>query len=131
MTADGVRYSPLHMWARKEADGTVTIGITDYAEHQLGEIQYVGLPRVGSLVTRDKSLGEVESTKTASELYAPCTGSVLAVNDAVVREPGIVNREPFGAGWMVRIEPADDGEFETLLEHVAYQQYLANDDHSG
>ena len=129
MTADSVRYSPLHMWARAEVDGTLTVGITDFAQYQLGEIQYVGLPRVGSLVTRDKSLGEVESTKTASELYAPCSGTVTAVNEALNNAPGIINEDPFGAGWMARIEPADAREFDALLARAAYDQHVANEGH--
>lgn len=129
MTASAVRYSPMHMWARKEDDGTLTIGITDFAQHQLGELQYVGLPRVGSRVARDGSLGEVESAKTASELYAPCGGSVVAINDAIVREPGIVNHDPFGKGWMARIQPSDALEFDALLERDAYDAHVAHESH--
>jgi glycine cleavage system H protein len=124
-----LRFSRSHMWARAESDGTVTVGITEFAQHQLGELQYVGLPRVGSAVARDASLGEVESTKTASELYAPCSGSVVAVNDEIVAEPALVNRDPLGAGWMARISPSDGNDFETLLEREAYEAHVAAEAH--
>jgi glycine cleavage system H protein len=118
---DSVRYSPLHCWARFDG-GTVVMGITDFAQHELGELQYVGLPRVGSSTAADAALGEVESSKTASDVYSPCSGSVIAVNQKVLADPTIVNRDPFGDGWLVRIQPTNVSEFERLTGPAEYRE---------
>ena len=122
MTAAGgpLRFSPLHTWARVEDDGTVAVGITAHAEHELGDVQYVGLPRVGSAVKKDVAFGEIESVKTVSDLYAPCSGRVIAVNAPLVDDPSIVNREPYDAGWMIRVEPSHPPELESLLDETTY-----------
>ena len=125
----GLRYSAAHLWARLEADGTVTVGITEFAQHQLGELQYVGLPRAGSVVKRDASLGEVESTKTVSDLSAPCSGRVVAINEKIVNEPALVNADPYGAGWVARIEPVDRSELDGLLDEGAYADLAAQQSH--
>jgi glycine cleavage system H protein len=117
---DALRYSPLHTWARVDDDGMLTVGITAHAQYELGELQYIGLPRVGAALVRDAAFGEVESTKTASDLYAPCSGTVHSVNASVARDPAIVNRDPYGAGWMLRIEPAHREELAALLDRAAY-----------
>ena len=123
----GIRCSFLHTWARAEDGGMVTIGITNYAQYQLGELQYVGLPRVGSAVAKDRAFGEVESTKTASDLYAPCSGTVTAVNTELVNDPALINREPYGAGWIIRITPSDPTELDHLLDEDAYIEVAAAD----
>jgi len=102
-------------------DGSITVGITDYAQHELGELQYIGLPRVGSAVRRDASFGEAESVKTASELHAPVSGSITAINDAVVADPQIVNRDPYGDGWMIQLTPTAPDEFDGLQDSTAYE----------
>ncbi len=107
----------------------VTIGITAYAQYELGELQYVGLPRIGSAVKKDEPFGEVESTKTASDLYAPCSGSVVAVNKNVADDPPIVNRDPYGAGWMIRVAPTTLEELKSLIGQSAYEAHVAQQGH--
>jgi glycine cleavage system H protein len=123
-----VRYSLSHCWARLEGD-IVTVGITEYAQQELGELQYVGLPRVGASVALNASLGELESTKTVSEFYAPCAGSVLEVNEKAISEPAMINRDPFGDGWLVRIAPADLSELYLLVDNLAYQEAVEGEPH--
>lgn len=123
-----LRFSPLHTWAL-ESNGTALVGISEYAEHQLGELQYVGLPRVGAAVRKDASFGEVESTKTASDLYAPCSGTVVAVNDGLIADPSLVNRDPYGAGWIVRVELSQPQELEGLLDRSTYDALVATQGH--
>ena len=120
-----MRYSPAHTWAQAEEDGTVTAGITAHAQYELGELQYVGLPRVGSALKKDAAFGEVESAKTVSELYAPCSGTVVAVNATLIDDPAIVNRDPQGLGWIVRIEPSDPAELDGLLDQATYDARVA------
>jgi glycine cleavage system H protein len=124
-----LRYALSHIWARAEGDGTVTVGITNYAQYELGELQYIGLPHVGSAVKKDASFGEVESAKTASDLYAPCSGTVVAVNAAVIDDPAVVNREPEDAGWIIRIEPSDRLELDALVDQITYEAHVAKSEH--
>lgn len=118
--AGRLRFSPLHTWARVEDDGSVSVGITAHAQYELGEVQYVGLPRVGSAVRKDAAFGEVESVKTACDLYAPCSGIVVAANAELLANPEAINRDPYGAGWMMRVMPSDPQELESLLDEVTY-----------
>jgi len=114
-----LRYSKDHEWAR--ADGTgVRIGITDYAQDALGDVVFVELPQVGSQVTEGGELGEIESTKSVSEIYAPIAGEVTEVNLALEDSPELVNSDPYGDGWMVVIAPADGAAVEALLDAEAY-----------
>jgi glycine cleavage system H protein len=113
-------FSALHTWARAEDEGLVSIGITAHAQHELGELQYVGLPRAGATVRKDEAFGEVESVKTACDVYAPCTGVVTAVNTELADAPFAINRDPYGAGWMMRVRPSDPDEFESLLDEATY-----------
>jgi glycine cleavage system H protein len=126
---DRLCFSPEHTWARTEDDASVTIGITAYAQYELGELQYFGLPRVGQSVKKGSSFGEVESTKTVSDLYAPCSGEVVAVNSEVVANPSIANHEPYGAGWIIRVVPSELQELESLLEPAAYDALVAGHEH--
>jgi glycine cleavage system H protein len=112
---DDLRYSPEHEWIR--VDGThVRIGITDYAQDALGDIVYVELPKVGSEVTAGGPLGEVESTKSVSEIYAPVAGTVTAVNDALAGGPERINQDPYGEGWICELELAEGADVDSLLE---------------
>jgi glycine cleavage system H protein len=95
----------------------------------LGELQYVGLPRVGSLVKKDAPFGEVESTKTASDLYAPCSGSVVAVNQALVDDPVMINRDPYGAGWIISVDPSEPPELQSLVDQPTYDAHVAGQEH--
>ena len=122
-------YAPTHTWARVENDGTVTVGITEYAQYELGELQYLGLPRVGKLLSRDEAFGEAESTKTVSDLHAPCAGEVAAVNERVVAEPALVNASPYADGWLIRLRPSDVSELETLWRSEAYAAHTRASGH--
>ena len=119
-----LRYAKSHEWVRPEADGTVTIGITDYAQNSLGDITYVQAPKVGAVLAAGAVFGVVESVKAASDLYAPVAGTVVAVNPALDGAPETVNREPYGAGWMVRLKPADPAAAGAWLDAAAYGALL-------
>jgi glycine cleavage system H protein len=111
-------YTKDHEWLRVEGD-VATVGITEFASEALGDVVYVDLPEAGSALTAGESCGEIESTKSVSDLYAPTDGEVLEVNDAVVQEPSLVNTDPFGAGWLLRLRVAStDG----LLDADTYAQ---------
>jgi glycine cleavage system H protein len=124
-----LRYALSHIWTRTEEDGTVTFGITNYAQYVLGELQYIGLPHVGSAVKKDASFGEVESVKTVSDLYAPCSGTVVAVNATLIDDPTVVNREPEAAGWIIRVEPSDRLELDALVDRFTYDAHVAKSEH--
>ncbi len=119
-----LRYAKSHEWVRPEADGTVTVGITDYAQNSLGDITYVQAPKVGAALAAGAVFGVVESVKAASDLYAPVAGTVVAVNPALDGAPETVNREPYGAGWMMRLRPADPAAPGALLDAAAYGALL-------
>lgn len=115
-----LRYSSDHEWVR--ADGaTVRVGITDYAQEALGDVVFVQLPEVGSTVEAGGELGEVESTKSVSEIYAPVAGEVTEVNLALEDAPELVNGDPYGEGWMVEIAPSDPAALDALLDAEAYR----------
>ncbi len=115
-----LRYAKSHEWARVESDGTVTIGITDYAQNSLGDITYVQAPKVGAALKAGETFGVVESVKAASDLYAPIAGTVTAVNATLTNAPETVNKSPYGEGWMLKLRPADPKSVATLLDAAAY-----------
>jgi len=115
-----LRYAKSHEWARAEGDGTVTVGITDYAQNSLGDITYVQVPKVGAALKAGETFGVVESVKAASDLYAPIAGTVVAVNPALESAPETVNRAPYSDGWMIKLKPADAGGVNALLDAGAY-----------
>ena len=117
------RYSKEHEWARVLGD-TASIGITDYAAHELGDVVYVQLPVPGTKIKQFEKLGEIESVKAVSDLFAPVTGEVVEVNESLVEKPELVNESPFEGGWMVRVRVSDPGEMGSLLEADAYKDYL-------
>ena len=118
-----VRYTDQHEWARLEGD-QVTVGITSYATDQLGDVVFVELPAVGRKVEAGKPFGVVEAVKTVSDLYAPVAGEVVEVNAALADNPALVNQEPFGGGWMIRIRPQRAADFERLLTNAAYAKLV-------
>ena len=122
---DDLRYHEEHDWARIEGD-EATLGITWFAVDSLGELVHFEPPETGSTVTKDQSYGEVESVKAVSDVIAPLSGEVLAVNEQVTRAPETVNEDPYGSGWLVRIRLADPGEVDDLLDAGAYRQVLAD-----
>lgn len=119
-----LRYAKSHEWLRPEGDGTVTVGITDYAQNSLGDITYVQVPKVGATFKAGETFGVVESVKAASDLYAPIAGTVVGANAALDGAPETVNRDPYGAGWMIKLKPADAAAVNTLLDAGAYTKLV-------
>jgi glycine cleavage system H protein len=120
---DGLRYTKEHEWAKLEGD-VVTVGITDWAQEQLSDVVYVELPAVGKAVRQSDAFGVIEAVKTVSDLYAPIAGEVVEVNAALADDPAVVNREPYGQGWMVRIRPSDPGALAKLLSSADYAKHV-------
>jgi len=119
-------YSEEHEWVKKE-DDKVRIGITDFAQDELGDIVFVELPEVGDDLEADEPFGSVESVKTVSELYAPLSGKVVEVNEELEDSPEFVNESPYEKAWMVVIEPSDDSEYDDLLSAEGYQEFVEED----
>lgn len=114
-----LRYAASHEWVRLEADGTVTVGISDHAQEALGDVVYVELPAVGASLNAGQEAGVVESVKAASDIYAPISGEVLAVNEALTDSPEQVNSDPY-ASWFFKLQPSDAAELNKLLDAAAY-----------
>jgi glycine cleavage system H protein len=121
---DDLRYHPEHDWVRVEGEEAV-FGITWYAQDALGEVVYYDPPEIGAVVVRDESYGELESVKAVSDIIAPASGEVLAVNEAVREAPETVNGDPYGTGWLIRVRLADPSEVDSLMDAEAYRAYLA------
>lgn len=119
------RYVESHEWAKQEEDGGVKVGITAFAQDELGDVVFVELPPVGDQVTADNAFGVVESIKAVSDLYAPISGEVTATNERLFDEPELVNDDPYGDGWMIEIDPEESADIETLLDSEEYQQQIA------
>jgi len=125
MTPEGLRYTKDHEWAKQDGD-LVVVGITDYAQGELGDIVFVELPAVGRKVQAGESFGTIEAVKTVSELYAPLAGEVVAVNGDIAGEPGLVNASPYEKGWMIHLRPDDPAALGGLLDAKAYGALLEN-----
>ncbi|MFO1431130.1 MAG: glycine cleavage system protein GcvH [Candidatus Competibacteraceae bacterium] len=117
-----LKYTRDHEWARLNPDGSVTVGITEYAQRKLGDMVFVELPEPGRMVTAGQECAVVESVKAASEVYSPVAGKVTAVNEALEEEPERVNDDPYGDGWILRLQPSET--LDGLMEAAAYEQYL-------
>ena len=122
-TPDELLYTPSHEWLRRDGEnpGEATIGITDFAQDQLGDVVYLDLPEVGTAVSAGETCGEIESTKTVAELYAPVTGEVIAANGELEDAPELVNESPYGEGWLIRVRIAEEAELEGLLDAAGYR----------
>lgn len=120
---DELRYSKDHEWARVEGS-RVRVGITDYAQDSLGDVVYVQIPTVGRVVATGESFSEVESTKSVSDIYAPIAGTIVEVNQELADAPQRVNEDPYGAGWLCVIEPADPSELDGLLDAAGYRALI-------
>jgi glycine cleavage system H protein len=120
---DDVRYTEDHEWARTEGEKTKA-GISDYAQDQLGDIVYVKLPQTGDSFDKGQEFGTVESVKAVAELYMPVGGTILAVNSALEKSPELVNKDPYGDGWMIEIEPSDPAQFDALMKKDIYLETL-------
>lgn len=123
MTA--MRYTKDHEWVREEADGSWTVGITQFAQEQLGDVVYVELPAIGKRFGQGEDACVIESVKAAAELKQPLSGEVLATNGELAEHPELVNSDPYGAGWFLKIEPSAPAELEALMDEASYQTYLA------
>jgi glycine cleavage system H protein len=121
-TPSELKYASSHEWARLEADGTVTVGITDHAQDALGDVVFVELPEVGITLAAADEAGVVESVKAASDIYAPISGAVIAINPKLEDEPETVNSDPYNDGWFYKLQPNDSTELDALLSAADYQQ---------
>jgi len=124
MVPDDLRYTKEHEWVRVDGDEAV-VGITEFAAHQLGDVVFVELPAVGRSLSQHATFGVVESVKAVSDLFAPLGGEVIATNDALRGQPELVNSDPYGEGWMLRVKVADAGQLAGLLDAAAYGQLTA------
>ncbi len=121
---EDLRYTPEHEWVRSGQDGVVRIGITAFAQDALGDVVYVSLPTVGDELSAGDTCGEIESTKSVSDLYSPLAGEVTSVNDALDTTPELVNTDPYGDGWMFELKVSDPQAVEELLDDAAYEESL-------
>lgn len=120
-----LRYTSDHEWVRVEGEGRVRVGITAFAQNALGDVVYVSLPAVGDTVSAGDACGEVESTKSVSDIYAPVAGSVTATNPALDSSPELINSDPYGEGWMFELEVTDPSAVDQLLDATAYEASLS------
>jgi glycine cleavage system H protein len=117
-------YTEEHEYVRAAKDGTVEIGITDYAQSELGDVVYIELPKVGAKFSKHDVFGTIEAVKAVSELFAPVAGEVVAINERLDKEPALVNSDPYGAGWMIKVRPSNDSDMGALLKSDAYKQHI-------
>jgi glycine cleavage system H protein len=118
-------YSKEHEWAKVDGD-SATIGVTDYAQNALGDIVYVELPKVGARIAQFANVGVIESVKAVSDLYTPISGEVVEVNEALENDPAAVNRDPYGAGWLLKVKVSDPNEIKSLLSAADYEKIAAD-----
>jgi glycine cleavage system H protein len=123
-----LKYTTEHEWARREGD-LVRVGITHFAQEQLGDVVFVELPKAGARVTAHQSFGVVESVKAVSDLFAPVTGEVVEINAELPKKPELINRDPYGQGWMIVVRPANPADVDALLGADRYAQHLAQGGH--
>ena len=124
-TPSDLRYTKEHEWIRNNGDGTAIVGITDFAQGELGDIVFVDISSVGDHVNQDESFGTIEAVKTVSELYMPVSGKIVEFNSELENDPELVNNDPYGEGWLVKIEMSDPSQFNLLLDSGAYQNIIA------
>ena len=119
-----LQYTEEHEYLRKSKDGIMEIGITDYAQGELGDVVYVELPKVGAKFSKHDVFGTIEAVKAVSELFAPIAGEVVAVNERLDKEPALVNSDPYGAGWMIKVKPSNPSEIDALMRSDAYTKHI-------
>lgn len=127
-TPKDLKYTESHEWVRQEADGTLTVGITDHAQEQLGDVVFVESPKPGRKVKQGEECGVIESVKAAADIYAPLSGEIVAANEELADAPEKINGDPYAA-WMFRLKPSDAGELAGLLDAAAYEKVAAADKH--
>lgn len=120
-----LRYTKEHEWVEQTSDGKFRVGITDFAQAALGDIVYIQLPKVGENIAQGKVCGEVESTKSVSEIYAPLTGKIVLVNTELDATPEILNLDPYGAGWIIEVEVSEPSQLDSLLSPTDYQALIS------
>ena len=118
------QYSKEHEWVLLETDGRAKVGVTQYAQEQLGDVVFVDLPEIGSIVSQFDKFGEVESVKAVSDVYSPISGEVLEVNEAVIDHPELINEDPYDKGWLVRVKPSQQAEIDALMTAADYESFL-------
>jgi glycine cleavage system H protein len=119
---EDLHYSAEHEWARRLDDSSrVRVGVTDFAQDALGDVVYVDVPQVGDAVSAGDAVGELESTKSVSEMYAPVAGTIAAVNEALADNPGLINEDPYGEGWLLEVDMADSSSFDALMDAAGYR----------
>lgn len=121
---EDLKYTSTHEWVSKEADGSVRIGVTDHAQEALGDLVFVELPAVGDQIDQGDSCAVVESVKAASDIYSPITGEIIAINEDLEDDPGLINSDPYGDGWLYAVNPSDETELDALLDAAAYEEGL-------
>jgi len=119
-----LQYTEEHEYVRKGADGTAEIGITDYAQGELGDIVYIELPKLGTKFGKHDVFGTIEAVKAVSELFSPIAGEIVAINDRLDKEPALVNTDPYGAGWMIKVKPTNPSELDGLIGADAYKAHV-------
>ena len=124
-----LKYTKTHEWVRRESDDTVTVGITDHAQNLLGDMVYVETPEVGTNYGEGDDCAVVESVKAASDVYCPISGEVIEVNETLADAPEIINKDPFGDGWLFKLQPEDVEHLEELLDAEAYTKLVASEEH--
>lgn len=122
---EDLKYTSEHEWVRNNGDGTATVGVTDFAQSELGDVVFVELNDEGEELSQSESFGTVEAVKTVSDLYAPITGKILELNEELEDHPELVNEDPYGKGWMVKMSIDDSSELEGLMNTEAYQKIIA------
>lgn len=125
MTPKDYKYTSEHEWICPESGNKGKVGLADYAQSQLGDVVFLDLPAPGTQVERGKKMGEVESVKAVSDIFAPVSGQVLEINQTVIDDPGLVNRDPYGAGWLVRLELSKASELDALMDSDKYDEFVA------
>ncbi|MGI9189252.1 MAG: glycine cleavage system protein GcvH [Longimicrobiaceae bacterium] len=119
-----LKYTAEHEWVREEKDGVYTVGITDYAQGELGDVVFVELPEAGAAFEHKEAFGTIEAVKAVSELYAPLSGEVVEVNGELDSDPALVNSDPYGEGWMVKIRGSDAAQLDALMDAGAYREHI-------
>lgn len=124
---DDLKYSKSHEWMRDNGDGTITIGITDHAQEQLGDLVYVEVPEAGRELEVGEACAVVESVKAASDVYAPITATVIECNEELADTPEAINQDAYGSGWLIRVKPADDNQLANMLDAVDYLELIESE----
>jgi len=126
---EDLKYTKTHEWVRKEADGTLTVGITDHAQALLGDMVFIEVPEAGTTFTTGDDCAVVESVKAASDVYCPVSGEITEANEALADAPEIVNKDPFGDGWLFKLRPTDENEISDLFDAEGYKEIVEEDSH--